>query len=356
VQSNNIRATLLTRLKTLWFHASAPWVFILVLAACCIWFCLYHQLTGVVIGVMGAGSTVLAFLEMNRLQKVLAAAGILILLLLEMRNIRQDHDESERQFHEQRENDESSFKKILKDNQAEFEQVMGQFRNLGTLSTMNLTQSNEALDRLNGVSQLARQSVNSITGGDGFCYALFHGKGEYTSDSVLVGSPTYVNAGDYPLYDLRVRFFDTFLSARSEKSRQGPFAAQGSAESTIGDLGPHSRRRDSRPIGFSNEHASDPEYRGNQPPEDQLFLITFQARNGKWEEFLNLVWSGNSWYQAFEVFRLKYPDARSGIMVPNGLLSQCVPLDFPLSRLSKVFPKPGLKNVCGLYAGADRDQ
>jgi hypothetical protein len=148
---------------------------------------------------------------------------------------------------------------------------------------MEIREKNEEIARLQG------ESRNAITGGDSFAYALFQvfaadgsAVNAYAMPDDLLLVPNFIHRGQYPLYDVAVRFANVAggrldLSSAIRDYPVGNMAA-GLATVARGIRLPH--------------HGKDLE-----------FNIFFSARNGIWTQFLRMRWVGNGWAMANKVMR-----------------------------------------------------
>lgn len=129
------------------------------------------------------------------------------------------------------------------------------------------------------IADLAQKNIDSVIGGDSFCYMTF---ASFTS---LGGDPIWVHVGQYPLYEVEARVVD-LEDFKEVSTFEDLFASQRTIK--IGRVIPHSARKTGPVIPFSNQ-------------EQQDFNIFFSARNGFWIQNLKLRRVDGNWVSAIRV-------------------------------------------------------
>ena len=148
----------------------------------------------------------------------------------------------------------------------------------------SLRQSNfnaEIRQKNEEIARLQAESAKTVTGGDSFAYVLFEIAALDGSPVNAHSTPVVIHQGQYPLYDMGVRF--------SELSR--------------GKLADISSALKSYPIGNMSGGAATTGIRLPRHGKDIDFDIFFWARNGMWDQFLRMRWKGDGWAIANKVLR-----------------------------------------------------
>jgi hypothetical protein len=139
------------------------------------------------------------------------------------------------------------------------------------------------------ISRLQREGANAIIGGDSFAWVGFQVFGAdgsavnaHTMPDELLLVPVIIHQGQYPLYDVTVRFADR---------ARGKAFDMGSA-------------LQSYPVGnMASGLATTSNIRLPHHGKDIDFNIFFTARNGMWIQFLRMRWVGDGWARATKVMR-----------------------------------------------------
>jgi len=145
----------------------------------------------------------------------------------------------------------------------------------------------EIRDKNEEIARLQHENAGTITGGDSFAYAGFR---IFSSDGTIFNAhaipdqlllnPLIYHKGQYPLYDVAVRF----ANLRVQPIDDSPTYPIG--EMPVG-LGKMTQIRLMHPG------------KGN----DIEFNIVFSARNGLWVQLFRMRWVGDSWVSANKVMR-----------------------------------------------------
>jgi hypothetical protein len=154
----------------------------------------------------------------------------------------------------------------------------------------SLRQSNfnmELREKSEEIARLQRENASLITGGDSFAYASFQifspdgtNINAYAIPDEVLLNPLIIHKGQYPLYDVAVRFAD-FRMQPIDTSPTYP----------IGEI----------PVGVGTMTKIQLQHPGKA--NDIEFNIFFSARNGLWDQFLRMRWVGNGWASANKVMR-----------------------------------------------------
>lgn len=135
------------------------------------------------------------------------------------------------------------------------------------------------------IKSLAKQNIDTVTGGDSYCYALVKG-----NDLV------FVHKGSYPLYNVAATMFDISEDRRVRNKKAVSFEDVYSSGEyiAIGDLGTDTSTK--RPV-----------------PESLIKLrnldssIYYIARNGSWAQRIRRRYVKDKWLTATQVFRFMPP-------------------------------------------------
>jgi hypothetical protein len=212
----------------------------------------------------------MTFRDMHHTHKLLFTGAILLLMVLEFRDIRIDRAASDAR------------QRVELDNRSrEFTETMS---GLGSLVHSEQTLNLMAADSIKKMEQLARQSsenLKTVTGGDSFCYLTV----TYLQSATRLGIPFVVHVGKYPLYDLEARIVDLEAFSR----RPPTLEAFGDLIIRPGNLAVGKAWFDtsiSIPI---------------TEPNKQDFNIFFTAKNGSWNEALKFRLVQGAWQMALSV-------------------------------------------------------
>ncbi len=164
------------------------------------------------------------------------------------------------------------------------------------LQGLNTQLQQKLLDSSSEINQLSKQNIETVTGGDSFCYAFIKASWPYFS---------VVHRGKYPLYDVNIRVVDVekFETIRPPVSPTAPKLTDDEFQKAllgvtinIGTLFPNASimaRSSVFPSGafpFSSSGQQD-------------FDIYFSARNGFWTEKLRWRRIKDKWVYAMRVER-----------------------------------------------------
>jgi hypothetical protein len=157
---------------------------------------------------------------------------------------------------------------------------------VGRVTALNTNLQERLLSSSAMIAQLARQGINTATGGDSFAYAVISPFNE-TRDGGMV---TVVQQGRYPLYDVDVRIIDLVEFQKKIANKQQLSLDDFSA--TVLHAGNFSSRSAKllRQVRFSDTQKQD-------------FNFFFDAKNGFWTEKLRYRLVGGVWKQALTVSR-----------------------------------------------------
>jgi len=100
--------------KAIWTHHATGWILVAGTFIACLFFWYWPQPAGVAIAVLGGVVGVMTFREMVHTQKVLAALAILLLMGVEVRNIRSDQYARDQQIKTDRIAEDNRFADLLK--------------------------------------------------------------------------------------------------------------------------------------------------------------------------------------------------------------------------------------------------
>jgi hypothetical protein len=160
------------------------------------------------------------------------------------------------------------------------------------LARLNSELQGRLLDQSTTVSDLAKQAINSTTGGDNFCY--MNVESVALQRGLVV--PIFHHYGKYPLYDVEARIFDIITADLLGEQHPGG----GDSAASIGAV------TLTVPIGNVPVNAA---FTPNNPPvifslksRDTLaFNVFFHSRNGFWRQNLRGRWIDGAWRMASQV-------------------------------------------------------
>jgi len=135
------------------------------------------------------------------------------------------------------------------------------------------------------LTDLARQNIYTVTGGDSFCYIACGGLETSNGSRAMV-----IQQGRYPLYDVSVRIVDTATWPATAKQYTIDNIDALLRQTKIGDI----------PVSAG---ALLPEVVPFSDSQHQNFNIFFSALNGEWWELLRLRKVNGRWLEAIRVKR-----------------------------------------------------
>jgi|SRR5471030_121849 hypothetical protein len=194
--------------KAIWTHHATGWILVAGTFIACLFFWYWPQPAGVAIAVLGGVVGVMTFREMVHTQKVLAALAILLLMGVEVRNIRSDQYARDQQIKTDRIAEDNRFADLLKQQQHNFAEVLAQNRsqfNATIHRTDRLIARSDAILRAShSAATSAENAVKNLTGGDS--YPNISVVGPLDPDG-LYGFLASAQGG-YPLNDVQLNIVD----------------------------------------------------------------------------------------------------------------------------------------------------
>lgn len=154
-----------------------------------------------------------------------------------------------------------------------------------------LGQSGQLIDSSKKISELSKEAIELTTGAESFCYMWMNMFDVINKHHF----PIFYHRGKQPLYDMRVR-----ITSLEKLNEWGPILFPGIVM-TIGTLAPNSKYQ-----------AFDQDVPVSDSPRQDL-VIFFDARNGGWEEDLQMrqvdnpadkMFGSKMWVQASRVRRV----------------------------------------------------
>ena len=132
------------------------------------------------------------------------------------------------------------------------------------------------------IAKIATTAVNSVTGGNSFCYLAMvrNFPGVFLAE----------HHGDYPIYDVKARALDLIAFDRLSREQQQATALRGD-NIVVGDLAPGSSKTVNFPFPLP------------ETDEANYNLFFNSSRNGFWIEHMKLRRIGDLWYSAIEVVK-----------------------------------------------------
>lgn len=186
-------------------------------------------------------------------------------------------------------------------NQHEFSQTMKEF----SQTTFQLAR----------VTKLANEDMNTVTGGDSFCYAMALGMVKRDGS----GSLMFASKGNYPLSDVTARTVDLDEFDAAVKQHALMTGFEGSVSLNLGNIG---------------ANLSYGPIRWPFSPPGKRYNIFFSAKNGIWSEQLRIRLVNNAWVSAVKVERLLMNRQQSKSTVVT--IYQQVNPDFPRNSKGQV--------------------
>ena len=128
---------------------------------------------------------------------------------------------------------------------------------------------------------LTKRNLDSVTGGDGFCYMVVNHQFGYPL-------PTFLHRGEYTLYDVRVTVVDVNRLNAGIQPNVVLNVSIGEIHPSMSHVNPQLRLPDSI-------------------SPNQAFNVFFTARNGRWNQLLRLRMVNCGWTTAMQVWRVEGP-------------------------------------------------
>ncbi|HYX29519.1 MAG TPA: hypothetical protein VE863_13215 [Pyrinomonadaceae bacterium] len=175
-------------------------------------------------------------------------------------------------------------------NESEIKRVQG----LNTeLQNKLLDQSGQLMDSSKQITDLSKQAIDVTTGGNSFCFMYL--SPQFSSKGL---TPTFERMGREPLYDIHVQIVDIEKFDELEKQSQSigrslPFFNEANLFMSIGNMRPGS--------AYYPGQYGQIVLRGDSTVHN--FNAYFDARNGDWNQTIQLRKVGNEWIQATRVWR-----------------------------------------------------
>jgi hypothetical protein len=182
------------------------------------------------------------------------------------------------QENDKRNRDEASSRQ---EEQQHFESIIGGLQN--TIAT-SATQFAATMRRSNQIVGSVQESINTITGGNSFCYLAFTASKE-SETSVTIGRYLAVQQGKYPLYGVHARVVDLTKAPHTSADFNAATITL-----NIGDLAKDTSESLPSIVPFVNG-------------PNESFNIFFSAHNGLWTENLRMRDVSGAWRSAIRVFR-----------------------------------------------------
>lgn len=143
----------------------------------------------------------------------------------------------------------------------------------------------ELREKSEEIAALNKTTMNSIIGGESFCYISINAINNQTNDGLI----TVIHQGEFPMYDVNARIVD--LQKFNQIKGQKNFATirQADTDMRIGNIIPETASM-LAPISLGQA-------------TEKKFNIFFSARNGLYNELLRLKKINNEWARAIKVTR-----------------------------------------------------
>jgi hypothetical protein len=193
--------------------------------------------------------------------------------------------------------------------------------NIRTEQIYNLSQDNAKLSRQNASlseqnKELNTYTINSITGGESYCYYKIACPGIVGSDNNFSRWLTHV--GTFPIYDLSIRIFDSSKCSKATENDRFSFEELLRCQE-------YYHNASFFKLGNANFFQNMPEMVKLPKEGDKIsYSVFFTARNGEWLERVVFRKIQNKWLCAFQVKRL------------DKVLIEKIPPDFPKEKDGQV--------------------
>jgi hypothetical protein len=273
----------------------------------------YYPPVGAYIAILGLlAALVTIFAPEGRWGKVFWIAVFALVMIFEIQNLYHDRSEHDRQMEQARTEADArqtaaekqlqqGFGSILQTQQKSFSEMLGE----------NQKQFYKTLKSTEAIQALAQESIKAATGGDSFCDMYL--SPQLSSKGL---TPTFDHIGREPLYDIHVQIVDIEKLAELEKQsksngRSLPFLNEANLYMPIANMRPNS--------AYIPGEYGQIVLTGDSTVHN--FNAYFDARNGDWNENLQLRRVGNQWSEAMRVWRWT---GRKYV-----LMCQTIPKDFP---------------------------
>jgi hypothetical protein len=192
----------------------------------------------------------------------------------------------------------------IQEDETEIKRVQG----LNTdLQNKVLGQSGQLLDSSKRISDLSKEAIETITGGESFCYMYVD------TTTTAHPFPVFITEGKRPLYEVHARVndlrgFDAMLK------RPHTISELLGTQITVGELSPTNAKMEFEQVILLSDSAR------------VDFNVFFDARNGDWTELLRMRKVGNNWVEAIRVVRETY--YKNGKTAEKTIFEQ-IPKEFP---------------------------
>ena len=164
----------------------------------------------------------------------------------------------------------------LKDNSLAVANMSKEALRIGTLNT---ELQKQALEQANTITNLSKETIDTIVGGDSFCYLRF---AKMTDTG---GIPVFLNPSKYPVYEVTAIISEF---GKPDTYEDTPPALD------VGNIGPNNWSKSFKKIEWDNA-------------TKHIYTITFGAKNGLWVQGLKAKKINGKWVQGVFVYRIKGP-------------------------------------------------
>ena len=222
---------------------------------------------------------------------IVLVAFVLVGAIAMFAAVRQGQETSKQNAETQRHADEANARLITT-----LERINAQAEEIKRVQDLNtnlqgklLEQSGELINSSKRISELSRQGIAAVTGGDSFAYMDL--------SSQVIGpetmTPVFIVQGGFPVYELTARIvdlqkFDEIVAAKGNLSAADSYVELGNITPPTAILLPNDRL----PVFTVPDSASQRDFR-----------IFFNARNGHWIQDLHMQKVRNDWREAVRIFR-----------------------------------------------------
>ncbi|MGO9019418.1 MAG: hypothetical protein ACLQVJ_13825 [Syntrophobacteraceae bacterium] len=134
------------------------------------------------------------------------------------------------------------------------------------------------------IAEINKQIAATVTGGDSFCYLMISNIDDKTGTGILL----LLHQGLYPLYDVQAQITDVQEFEKRDKKNDNLLwkSRPGSTDLSIGNFAEGARIFSTISLGQTDKRD---------------FIVSFNARNGFWTQWLKFRFVNGKWFSATKV-------------------------------------------------------
>jgi hypothetical protein len=174
---------------------------------------------------------------------------------------------------------------------------IGRVQGLNTELQRKLMESSSKLQQSSDrITDLSKQAIDTVTGGDSFCYMIFNSNPPRKD----AWTPFFVQIGKYPIYRVQARILD--MQAFEKVIANTMTLDRVEVWVQLGDMAGGGNRY----AGMGRVPPNPPTYAFDSDTRDRRdFRIWYAAFNGVWNQELQMRRVGGTWVQAVRVTRAR---------------------------------------------------